>query len=166
MCDRCGVIGSHGIALSERPPHRLAGRYWEGSHTEAAAGAIRPMLAEMKANSARAPGFWSSPVVGITWNDRPGGFRYFVGIAIDEDETPGDGLDTLDLPEMTFASSWHGAEDGNVVEHYLRMIEWISDMGLQRDSSRFHQREEYPPDVDLDGLPVLRLMMPLKPRSD
>jgi hypothetical protein len=115
----------------------------------------------MKQVSARRSALWRSPIVGLTWLDRPGGFRYFVGIAIEDGEAAGPGLQTLDLPEMSFASSWHGADDGNVVEHYLRMIEWIADEGRRRDVSIFHQREEYPPDVDLAGPPVLRLLMPV-----
>ena len=163
MCDRCGVFGSHDIALSERPAHRLAGRFWEGSHAEAAAGAIHPLIEEMKQASAVRPGPWKSPIVGISWNDRPDGFRYFVGIAIEDDEAPQAGLEMLDLPEMTFASSWHGAEDGGVAGHYGRMFEWIADEGLKWDVSRFHHREEYPSDYDVSGPPVLRLLVPVIP---
>lgn len=161
MCDRCGALGAHDISMSERPAHRLAGRMWEGSNAEAAAGALHPLIEEMKQVSGRRSALWRSPIVGLTWNDRPGGFRYFVGIAIDDEEAAEPGMQVLDLPEMTFASSWHGADDGNVVEHYLRMIEWISDAGLKRDFSTFHQREEYPPDADVAGPPVLRLLMPV-----
>ncbi len=161
MCDRCGTLGAHGISISERPAHRLAGRMWEGSNAQAAAGALHPLVEEMKQVSARRSALWRSPIVGLTWLDRPDGFRYFVGIAIEDGEAAGPGLQTLDLPEMSFASSWHGADDGNVVDHYLRMIEWIEDEGLRRDFSVFHQREEYPPDYDLAGPPVLRLLMPV-----
>lgn len=161
MCDRCGLPGSHGIGLSERPAHRLAGRFWEGGHAEAADGAIRPLIEEMKSVSAGRSGLWRSPIVGLTWNDRPDGFRYFVGIAVDDGEESPPGFDVLQLPEMTFASSWHGPEDGGVVQHYLGMIEWIADMGMKRNATQFHQREEYPPDVDLAGPPALRLMIPV-----
>lgn len=161
MCDFCGVMGSHAIALSERPAHRLAGRFWQGSNEEAAAGAINPLIEEMKGVSARRPGLWKSPIVGLCWNDGEDGFRYFVGIAVEQGETPQEGLETLDLPEMTLASSWHGAGDGHVVRHYLHMIDWIGDQGLRRDFTHFDQREEYPPDVDLDAPPALRLMMPV-----
>ena len=41
------------------------------------------------------------------------------------------------------------------------MIEWIADMGMKRNATQFHQREEYPPDVDLAGPPALRLMIPV-----
>ena len=62
---------------------------------------------------------------------------------------------------MTFASSWHGADDGEVAGHYGRMIEWIGDEGLQWETSRLHHREEYPLDYDVGGPPVLRLLMPV-----
>ncbi len=167
MCDRCGLgAGAHLVALSERPAHRLVGWAWEGTHEEARGGAIRPLLLRARDLSERTQGLWRSPIVGLTWNGRPGndgpgGFRYFAGIA--GDAPPPDGV-ALDLPEMTFASSWHGPEDGSVVEHYMRMIEWIGDEGLSRDGARFDQREEYPNDHDPDGPLSLRLLLPVKAR--
>jgi hypothetical protein len=162
MCDRCGAgFGSHAIALSERPAHRLGGWYWEGSHREARDGALKPLLLRARALSETASGgLWRSPIVGLTWNDRPDGFRYFVGIA--GDDAPADGAG-LDVPELTYASSWHGPDDGSVVEHYLRMIEWIGDEGHRRDTGHFAQREEYPNDYDPEQPPTLRLLLPVVP---
>ena len=170
MCDRCGAFGAgaHGISLSERPAHRLVGYRWEGTHAEARRGAIRPLIVKAKDLSERQAGLWRSPIVGLTWNGLAGaglsenagsdGFRYFVGIAGDVE--PADGI-AIDLPEMTFASSWHGPDDGEVVEHYMRMIEWVGDEGLTRDSAHFAQREEYPVDYDPDGPLSLRLLLPV-----
>lgn len=164
MCDRCGFgAGAHAIALAERPSHRLVGWFWEGSHAQARDGAIKPLLVRARELSERTQGLWRSPLVGITWNDRPGGFRYFVGIA--GDDAPADGA-ALDLPEMAFASSWHAADDGGVVEHYMRMIEWIGEEGYTRDAAQFAQREEYPNDYDPDGPLSLRLLMPVKVPAD
>lgn len=162
MCDRCGLgSGAHAIALTGRPAHRLVGYVWEGSHAEARDGAVKPVIRRVRALSGRMQGLWRSPIVGLTWNDRPGGFRYFVGIA--GEAAPEDGA-AVDLPEMEFASSWHGPDDGGVVEHYLRMIEWIGDEGLSRDGARFDQREEYPNDHDPDDPLSLRLLLPVKAR--
>ena len=165
MCLLCGdaSVGKHGIAVTERPAHSLAGLFWEGSHREAADGAVHGVIERVKALSDRRASLWKSPIVGLSWNDRPDGFRTFVGIAIDADEVLPDGFKRLDLPEMRLASSWHGPEDGEVVAHYGRMIQWVRDEGLAWDVSRFHHREEYPADVDLSRLPALRLLIPIGP---
>jgi hypothetical protein len=169
MCDRCGFgAGAHAISLAERPAHRLVGWFWEGSHAQARDGAIKPVIRRARELSERSSGLWRSPIVGLTWNagvgnDRPGFFRYFVGIA--GDDAPAGGT-ALDLPEMIFASSWHGADDGGVVEHYMRMIEWIGDEGHARDTVHFAQREEYPNDYDPDGPLSLRLLLPVKVAAD
>lgn len=163
MCDRCGFgSGAHAVALAERPAHRLVGWFWEGSHAEARQGAIKQVILRARELSERSSGLWRSPIVGLTWNDRPGGFRYFVGIA--GDDAPAEG-GALDLPEMTFASSWHSGHDG-VVEHYMRMIEWIGDEGHARDTAHFAQREEYPNDYDPDGPLSLRLLLPVRVAAD
>lgn len=169
MCDRCGFgAGAHRISLSERPAHRLVGWLWEGSHSQVREGALKPLLRQALALSETTSGLWRSPVVGLTWNlpssppsgdTRPAGMRYFCGIA--GEEPPRDGA-AVDLPEMTLASSWHGPDDGGVVEHYMRMIEWIGDEALERDNSHFAQREEYPNDHDPDGPLALRLMLPVR----
>ena len=163
MCQLCGEFGAsvHAIALSERPSHRLAGRYWEGGHEAAARGALLPLIEQAKTFSAGLSGLWKSPIVSLSWNDRPGGFRQFVGVAVEEGERLEDGMETLELPDMTLASSWHGPDDGSVVEHYGRMLGWVRERGLEWDRSRFHQREEYPPDIDLSGPLALRLLIPL-----
>jgi hypothetical protein len=161
----CGLgAGAHRISLTQRPAHRLAGWYWQGSFAEAREGAIKPLLLRARDLSERSSGSWRSPIVGLTWNleaaaDRPAGLRHFVGIAADD--APKDGA-TLDVPAMTFASAWHAADDGGVVEHYMRMIEWIGDEGHERDVTHFAQREEYPNTYD-PGEPLsLRLLMPVK----
>lgn len=170
MCDRCGFgSGAHAIGLTERPAHRLVGYVWEGSHAEARDGALKPVIRRARTLSEQTQGLWRSPIVGLTWNarvgnaragnDSPDGFRYFVGIA---GEDAPEGGSAVDLPEMEFASSWHGPDDGGVVEHYMRMIEWIDDEGHVRDTTRFAQREEYPSDYDPDGPLSLRLLLPVR----
>jgi predicted transcriptional regulator YdeE len=168
MCLACGdataFAGQHGISLTERPAHRLCGVTWDGTHAEAEAGAIRDLIAQVKEWSDRRTALWKSPIVGISWNDRPDGFRTFVGIAPDPGETVPDGFSVLEFPEMRFAGSWHGQGDGDVVAHYGRMIEWLGAQGHVRDTSLLHHREEYPNDIDLSKPPSLRLLMPLAGR--
>jgi predicted transcriptional regulator YdeE len=165
LCNEASMAGQ-GIVLTERPAHRLCGRYWEGSYGEAARGAIHSVIRDVQAFAAQREGGWRSPIVGLSWNDRPDGFRYFVGIALDERGSPPRGFSSLALPEMTLASSWHGAGDGDVVAHYVRMIDWVKAENLVWDKRHVHHREEYPHDVDLTHPPALRLLIPASPPPD
>lgn len=164
MCDRCGdvSIGRHPFGIAERPAEQLIGLSWEGTYAEAAAGALHPLIAEVQALARANRDPFSNSIVGISWNDLPGGFRYFVGTKRD-DLLPSRPLVTekLSLPAMRFASVWHGPEDGDVVQHYGAMLGWIGQNGRKRDISVLHHREEYPLDVDLAAAPVLRLMLPI-----
>jgi hypothetical protein len=160
MCLMCGdATLDHAFALVERPVHRLTGRFWSGTFEEAAAGALHPLIEEMKSLSAATSDLWKSPIVGLTWNDRPDGFRYFVGI---ETEDASEGFDRLDVPEMRCASLWHGPEAGTVVDSYGRMMRGLKEAGIERDQSFCDQREEYPVDIDLSKPPALRLMLPVR----
>lgn len=161
MCMMCGNPAAHRYSLATRPAHRLVGRIWEGSHAQAAEGALNPLIEEIKEISARHEQFWRSPIVGLTWNDRPNGFRYFTGFALEGAECP-DGCSALELPEMELADIWHGPGDGDVIENYRAMMEWMGDSGFRHDTQHFHQREEYSPDVDLSAPPSLRLMLPVR----
>jgi len=161
MCDRCGEpnISAHAVAMSERPAHRLVGRHWSGTYAEARAGALREVMDEIRAFSDQRGGLFRSPVIALTWNDPSDGFRHFVGIA--EDDAPS-GFDILELPEMLFATSWHGPEDGDVAAHYGAIMGQMRGDGLAHDRAVFDHREEYPPDAEPDGPPMLRLMVPVK----
>ena len=161
MCDRCGEpgLGAHGVSIMERPAQRLVGLMWEGTFDEARSGALHRLMERIKQFSDAQAGLWKSPIVGISWNDRPDGFRHFVGIS-SEDPVP-DGMAALDLPDMRLAGSWHGEGDGEVVDHLVGMVAWLRESGLPHDRSVFDQREEYPPDVDLSRPPALRLMLPV-----
>ena len=74
MCMMCGNPAAHRYSLATRPAHRLVGRHWEGSHKQAADGALHPLIEEIKEISARHERFWRSPIVGLSWNDRDDGF--------------------------------------------------------------------------------------------
>ncbi len=166
MCQFCGevALGAHAVTLTDRPAHGLAGLMWEGTFAKARAGAIRTVIAEVKAFSDTRTTPWKSPIVGLSWNDRADGLRYLVGVALDPGEPIPPEFARVDIPEMRLASSWHGAGDGEVVDHYARMIEWLGMRGLDWDRSRFHHREEYPHDMDLDAPPALRLLLPVSAR--
>lgn len=163
MCLMCGDASfAHAFQIVKRPDHRLTGRFWAGSFDEAAAGALRPLIAEMMALSERSTDSWKSPIVGLTWLDRPGGFRYFAGIET-ADEDAGAGFERLDVPEMYCASLWHGPDAGTVADSYMRLMGDLAEAGIERDRAFCDQREEYPPTVDLDAQPALRLLLPVRP---
>ena len=165
MCLACGEatasFGGHAVSLTERPAHRLCGIVWEGSHAEAEAGAVHATIDRVKAWSDSRRALWKSPIVALSWNDRPAGLRTFVGIACEPGETSPEGFGTVEMPAMRFAGSWHGAGDGDVVSHYGRILSWLRDRGIAWDRERLHQREEYPVDVDLSKPPALRLLLPV-----
>ncbi|TYR35240.1 GyrI-like domain-containing protein [Mesorhizobium microcysteis] len=162
MCQLCGSgSGSHAVSISERPPQLLGGLWWRGTFDEAAAGDVRQVIRSVQHFSDQRTSMWKSPIVGLSRNDRPDGFDYFVGVAVEAGEAMPAGFAFLDLPAMTVASSWHGPQDGDVPAHYGRMIEWLVGSGYRRDISQFHHREEYPSDVDFDGPHALRLLLPV-----
>lgn len=147
-----------GFSVVERSAQRLVGRVWEGTYSEAAGGALLPVLAQVQAQCTEegkqaGAALWAGPIVGISWNDRPDGFRYFVGLE------GGGASETLELPAMRFATAWHDA--GDVTDHYQLMLAWMEREGLRWDKSRMHHREEYPLHADFSAPPVLRLMVPV-----
>lgn len=159
MCLMCGdATLDHAFALTERPAHKLTGGFWAGTFEEAAKGALHPLIEAAKELSARSNDLWKSPIVGLTWNDRPDGFRYFVGI---ETEHSAVGFDQLDVPEMQCAGLWHAPGAGTVVESYGRLMRGLKEAGIARDQSFCDQREEYPPDIDLSQPLALRLLLPV-----
>lgn len=169
MCEWCmGPAGAlPEAAFVERPAQRLVGRYWEGTHEAAAAGATVALLSSVRAEIAAAGG-WGGPIVSISWATGAGRFRTFVGVeaesetgtvAGDAREAPG--LETLELAPMRFVSDWHDETDGEVIDHYQSMLEWMRLSGAHWDKSRLHHREEYPRHADFSAPPVLRLMLPV-----
>ncbi|HWK66978.1 MAG TPA: AraC family transcriptional regulator [Rhizobiaceae bacterium] len=145
-----------------RPSEQLRGIFWEGTYAQAAAGALHPLIEAVKTWQRADADPLASAITGISWNDRPDGFRFFAGTNAGAiHSTIHDGRQVLSLPAMRLASIWHGPEDGDVVQHYGAMLEWIERSGEKRDTSILHHREEYPSDIDLAAPPVLRLMLPL-----
>ena len=164
MCLLCGDASgrAHSVSLTERPEHSLGGLAWHGSHADAQAGAIRALIRMVKTFADDRKALWRSPIVGLSSDHRDDRFRYFVGVAVEPDETLPDGFERRHLVAGTYAGSWHGPGDGAVPEHYGRMIEWLVGSGWRWDRSVTQHREEYPPDHDPDATaPSLRLLLPV-----
>lgn len=163
MCLLCGEagFGRHGVAIADRPAHRLHGLAREGADSEA----VRALIAKVKVFSDRRDALWKSPIVALSWDDRRDGFRIFVGVAAEEGEALPVGFTALDLPEMRFASTLHGPDDGDIAARYGGMIEWLRATGFRPDAAHFAHREEYPSDIDLSAPFALRLLLPVAPQS-
>lgn len=165
MCLMCGDAGAtrHGISLTERPPHVLGGAWWRGTFGQAATGALHPLIEAVRDFSEARDAVWKSPIVGLSMNQRADGFDYFAGVAVEDGDILPSAFVRLAVPEMVFASSWHGAEDGEVIAHYGAMVEWLKLDGHVLDATFCNQREEYPHDVDFARASALRLMLPINP---
>ncbi|KOF21198.1 hypothetical protein AC244_07490 [Ensifer adhaerens] len=146
--------------IVERPAQRIAGSFWEGTFGEAADGAVRRLIAAMQEHHLRLHPKEHPTLVGLSWNDRPDGFRYLVGFVSQTAEAtshPG----YVDLPAMRFVSAMHHPDDGDAFAHYQRMFDWIAAEGLAVDTSALHFREEYEPGFVSLSLSSLRLMVPI-----
>lgn len=161
MCALCGSFGTGNFAIAERPPVALAGLAWQGTFAEAADGVLRPLIARVRDAQDALGRAWNGPLVGLSRNDRPDGFSYFIGFGAKPDETVPDGFLRREVAGGSFASSWHGPQSGDVVAHFGRMIEWIGQQGLRREPRDCDQREEYPPHVDPFAAPSLRILLPV-----
>ena len=140
MCALCGDGRRvHATSITERPRQLLGGIFWSGSFGEASSGgAIDSAIAAVSGFAVARKAMWKSPIVGLSRNDRTDGFDYFAGVAVEAGEALPEGFATLELAEGVFASSWHGPEDGDVVEHYARMIEWLRGSAYRRLTAPFH----------------------------
>ncbi|MEI2300124.1 GyrI-like domain-containing protein [Ensifer sp. MJa1] len=146
--------------IVERPAERIAGAFWEGTFGEAAEGAVRRLIAEMQVHHQHLHPGDHATLVGISWNDRPDGFRYLVGYVADKAEAtvhPGH----VDLPAMRFVTAMHSPEGGDVFAHYQKMFDWIAAEGHAPRTDFLHFREEYEPGFVSLSLSPLRLMIPI-----
>ena len=146
--------------IVERPAQRIAGSFWEGTFGEAADGAVRRLIAEMQGHHQHLHPGDHAALVGLSWNDRPDGFRYLVGYVADKAETtihPGH----VDLPAMRFVTALHHPESGDAFAHYQRMFDWMAAEGHAADTTVLHYREEYDPGFVSLSLSSLRLMVPI-----
>ncbi|HHZ10988.1 MAG TPA: hypothetical protein GX405_19650 [Rhizobiales bacterium] len=163
MCRWCGEPAGRatGAGLVGRPAQGLVGRSWQGTHGEAATAAVMALLQAVQAEAGGADVF-AGPIIALSWSDRPDGFRTFVGVDLGDAGTglAADG-ERVDLPPMLFAADWHEAGDGDVLDHYQALIEWVRATGNSWDRTILHHREEYPRHADFSAPTALRLMLPV-----
>lgn len=146
-----------GFSLVSREPETLVGRGWEGGFAEAA-GARTRLLEEVRAASLAASA--RGPLVALTWLDRPGGLRCFVGYEPEAGEGGEAGLEQVELPALSYVMAWHDDEDGDVTEHYRGLAHWMEAAGIRRDAAQMDRREQHPLDAEPGLPPGMLLMVP------
>lgn len=138
--------------LTAHPPRRLAGLAWEGTYAEAAAGAIRRLMEELESKLGERP----ETLWGVSWEDRPDGFRHFVGI---ESEEVVPGLESLDLPALSSLSADHAGGDATGV---------YGELQATRDARGLVRRPGGPDMLDehrRDGSPPMRAHLVVSQRD-
>ncbi|WP_338445638.1 GyrI-like domain-containing protein [Pelagerythrobacter marensis] len=133
--------GTVKAALVDHPPRRLAGMAWEGTYAEAADGAVRRLIEELcRRLDGRPETLW-----GVSWEDRPDGFRHFAGIEAAE-AVPG--LERLDLPALTSLTADHTGGDATGVYGALQALRDRRGMARRPggpDMLDEHRRDGSPP---------------------
>ena len=139
--------------LVEHPPRRLAGLAWEGTYVEAADGAVRRLMDDLFARLGDRP----ETLWGVSWEDRPDGFRHFVGIESDRDLP---GLQWLELPALTSLTADHSGGDATGVYGELQAL---------RDARDMVRRPAGPDMLDehrRDGGPAMRAHLVVAEKTD
>ena len=136
------------------------GLHWEGTYADAAAGKVRSVIRAVQDRRLDIPGGDDARrLFGISWNDRPDGFRYFVGIPVAADAATPDGLSRVRVPRMRCACLDHG--DGDATGSYRRLFDWMAERGIAHDTSALSLVDDYPIDTDPHAVTGLRLRVPV-----
>ncbi len=194
MCLLCGDgTASHdGFEIVSRPAERLAGTWWRGGFDALAGGGLVRALETVRGQALRIDRRFVGPVVCVSRIEGGDCFACFCGVGAGvfgersdtgdasagatptgADTLPrvglagaaGDALDLLDLPEHDYAAAWHGAGDGSVPDRYSAMLAWLQQVGIGREVSVLHHREEYPADADFAAQVDMRLMVGVRAGS-
>lgn len=158
MCQWCGAPGfaSDDASVTDRPAETLVGFTWEGSYSDAMAGATLDVLKRAQSLAGQAGGLWLGPLVALSSIDGPERFRFFAGT---DGLAEGKGATLRECTAGRYATTWHG--DGDVLDRYERLLDWMRAAGHRWNKSAMHHREEYPLHADLSAPPSMRLMLPI-----
>ncbi len=167
MCVWCegAATGLDGFAIEARKEARLAGQHWEGTHADAVAGGMRDVLVALRERILEDPAFAAGPVVVMTLADPGSGqgdnVRCFAGARLEGGASLPHGLEEFLAPAFDYASALHRATEGEVIDRYAAMLDWMRAERLARDRSQIQHREEYPLHADFARPEALRLMVPI-----
>lgn len=115
------------------PEMTLYGRVWEGAYSELPEGGLQALIASVKAMT-------SAPLIGVSWNDRPDGFRYLIGAA--SDEFGADSIRWTAPAHQLLQVSYQGDPAG-VTDTYAKMMDAISAANMRMATEICHHREGY-----------------------
>jgi predicted transcriptional regulator YdeE len=164
MCRWCeGVaVGLEGFAIERREDARLAGIVWQGSHAEAVAGGLAGALARLRERILEEQAFAPGPLVAVTLAGQGDEVRCFAGGRLAEGAAAPAGLEEFAVAASDYAVANHHRADGEVLDRYAAMLDWIRAERLSRDRSHWQHREEYPLHADFARPEAVRLMVPVK----
>lgn len=164
MCRWCegGALRLDGFALERREDARLAGIVWQGSHAEAVAGGLAEALTRLRERVVEEQAFAPGPLVVLTLPGQGDEVRCIAGARLAEDQAAPAGLEEFAVAASDYAVANHHRADGEVLERYAGMLDWIRAERLTRDRSQWQHREEYPLHADFAHPEAVRLMVPVE----
>lgn len=164
MCRWCegAALGLDGFAVERREDARLAGIAWQGSHADAVAGGLAEALTRLRERIVEEQSFAPGPLVVVTLAGQGDEVRCFAGGRLAEGAVPPSGLETLAVAASDYAVANHHRAEGEVLDRYAAMLDWIRAERLTRDRSNWQHREEYPLHADFARPEAVRLMVPVK----
>jgi predicted transcriptional regulator YdeE len=132
-------------------PMSIIGLPWTGSYGEAADGAIKALMGEVRACLGLPQ---DAPMFGVSWNDRPDGFRHFCGVELSAEQELPAGLARLELESLTCLLGVQ--EQGDATETYRALM-------TERDTRGLRPNHD-PSMVDehLSGGRAVRLWLPVQ----
>ncbi len=136
------------ISRETLPALTLVGRHWQGSYAEAAQGAVRRLIESLRSDYPEAA---DVPLYGLSWTDRPEGFRHFCGwpeSALNRTLEPDERLTLGPLPCLTSSQP-----TGDATDAYARLMAHRGALGLSTPEGPTMIDEHRP-----DG--TLRLWLP------
>lgn len=164
MCRWCdgGAASLDGFGVELRPAARLGGSTWSGSHADAVAGGLADALARLRGRVVEDAAFAPGPVVVVTLEGQGDRVTCFVGARLADVAPAPAGLEELAVPAADYAVVNHHRSDGEAIDRYAAMLDWIRAEGLVRDRSAWQHREEYPLHANFARPESVRLMVPVK----
>jgi hypothetical protein len=109
---------SPAIEFKRLPPLALVGFEWTGTYRQAADGEIGRLMTALKSNLDLAD---DEDLFGVSWLDRPDGFRHFVGVSRPKVTITGKSLKALKLPSLMCLTVEQAA--GDATDGYAQLME-------------------------------------------
>ena len=154
--------------IVKKPSFTTIGLKWEGTFSEAEAGAIKSVMKEMHERMSEIDHVvHSDSLIGLSYNASAGKdrFTHYSTVEVKEKSNVPPGMVQLTIPETTFVTTKH--EKGkNIQASYEKIYQWIEENGYKASSEDLTHVEVYPakPDTYTDD-PEFIIMIPVKRRE-